>query len=67
MWFRIDDPDKPAPKDGTPVLGFFPGSLGLAVMRWDNLNGQYTYHWVAERRWTPFDPTHWTNISEPQQ
>lgn len=67
-WHRIDDPENPAPKDGTEILlGYFdlPGQRGYEIAWWNS----WKKLWHSGRGLLlaagPFSPTHWMSLPPP--
>lgn len=57
---KIWKPMADAPKDGRWIIGDF-GDSGPKQMRWGKLENLCA-HWLAFGRWTPEDPTAWTEM-----
>ena len=62
QWHRIDDPEHPAPKDGTKFLAVFDGTKVLVTHWIDNSKSQYPWAgWKPPSMKVVKDgtPTHW--------
>jgi hypothetical protein len=71
IWYEIDDPEHPAPMDGTPILAWmlwYPHGLygreeyaerNFDILRWTTFNGGGWVHYMLGQ------PTHWRPMPLP--